>query len=91
MQFLLASLQNVPKHDWGVGTEVDLRTTKVVRLVLFRALHLARRGASRDGTRQTLLTDIDALIELGGVVFRVTLRDAGALSVGVLRLGLLGA
>jgi hypothetical protein len=57
--------------------------------VLVRALHLARGGASRDGARQTSLTDVDALIELGRVIFRVVLGDASALSVGVL--GLLGA
>jgi len=57
--------------------------------VLVCTLQLARGGASRGGARQTLLTDVDALIELGGVVFRVALGDAGALSVGVF--GLLGA
>jgi hypothetical protein len=35
-----------------------------------------------------LFTDVNALIELGGVVFRVAPGDAGALSVGVF--GLLG-
>jgi hypothetical protein len=59
------------------------------RFLRVRTFELARRGAGRGGARQTFLTDVDALIEVGGVVFRVALGDAGALSVGVF--GLLGA
>ena len=56
------------------------------RFLRVRTFELARRRAGRNGARQTLLTDIDALIELGGVILRVVLGDAGALSVGVFRL-----